>query len=78
NENMASAARVHIAERGKDLRKYALVTTGGGGPLHGYHVARKLGLSRLVCPPSAGVASALGLLIAPARVDRVATVARRL
>lgn len=78
NENMASAARVHIAERGKDLRKYALVTTGGGGPLHGYHVARKLGLTRMVCPPSAGVASALGLLIAPARVDRVATVARRL
>jgi N-methylhydantoinase A len=78
NENMASAARVHIAERGKDLRKYALVTTGGGGPLHGYHVARKLGLSRMICPPSAGVASAVGLLIAPARVDRVATVARRI
>ncbi|KFI32480.1 methylhydantoinase [Haematobacter missouriensis] len=76
NENMASAARVHIAERGKDTRRYALVTTGGGGPLHGYQVARKLGLGRLVCPPGAGVASALGLLIAPARVDRVATVAR--
>jgi N-methylhydantoinase A len=76
NENMASAARVHIAERGKDLRKYTLVTTGGGGPLHGYQVARKLGLKRLVCPPAAGVASALGLLIAPARVDRVATIAK--
>lgn len=76
NENMASAARVHIAERGKDLRKYVMVTTGGGGPLHGYQVARKLGLTRLVCPPAAGVASALGLLIAPARVDRVATIAR--
>ena len=76
NENMASAARVHIAERGKDLRKYVMVTTGGGEPLHGYQVARKLGLKRLVCPPAAGVASALGLLIAPARVDRVATIAR--
>jgi N-methylhydantoinase A len=76
NENMASAARVHIAERGKDLRKYVMVTTGGGGPLHGYQVARKLGLKKLVCPPAAGVASALGLLIAPARVDRVATIAR--
>lgn len=75
NENMASAARVHIAERGKDTRRYALVTTGGGGPLHGYQVARKLGLQTLVCPPGAGVASALGLLIAPAKVDRVATVA---
>src|SRR4029077_12925441 len=27
----------------------------------------------VICPPSAGVASALGLLVAPARVDRVGT-----
>ncbi len=78
NETMASAARVHIAERGKDLRRYALVTTGGGGPLHGCAVARKLGLGRMIVPPSAGVASAVGLLVAPARVDRVATVAQPL
>ena len=76
NENMANAARVHIAEHGKDPRTYNLLATGGGGPLHGYYVAKKLGLRKLVVPPSAGVASALGLLIAPARVDRVATVAR--
>ena len=38
----------------------------------------KLGLARVICPPSAGVASALGLLVAPARVDRVATVGLRL
>jgi N-methylhydantoinase A len=78
NETMASAARVHIAERGKDLRRYALVTTGGGGPLHGVAVARKLGLGRMIVPPSAGVASAVGLLVAPARVDRVTTVAQPL
>jgi N-methylhydantoinase A len=78
NENMANAARVHIAEHGKDPRAYSLLATGGGGPLHGYYVARKLGLKRLIVPPSAGVASALGLLIAPARVDRVATVAQDL
>ena len=78
NENMANAARVHIAEHGRDPRNYSLLATGGGGPLHGYFVARKLGIKRLVVPPSAGVASALGLLIAPARVDRVATVAREL
>ena len=78
NESMAGAARVHIAERGKDPRNYALLATGGAGPVHAYYVARKLGLSRLICPPSAGVASALGLLMAPARVDRVATVASRL
>jgi N-methylhydantoinase A len=78
NENMAGAARVHVAERGRDPRAYALLCTGGAGPVHAYSVARKLGLSRVICPPSAGVASALGLLVAPARVDRVATVGIRL
>jgi len=78
NESMAGAARVHIAERGRDPRDYALLCTGGAGPVHASGVARKLGLSRVICPPSAGVASALGLLVAPARVDRVATVGIRL
>jgi N-methylhydantoinase A len=78
NENMAGAARVHIAERGRDPREYALLCTGGAGPVHAGGVARTLGLSRVICPPSAGVASALGLLVAPARVDRVATVGIRL
>ena len=78
NENMASAARVHVAERGRDARRYSLLTTGGGGPLHGFYVAKKLGLQQLICPPSAGVASALGLLAAPAKIDRVATVNMRL
>jgi N-methylhydantoinase A len=78
NENMASAARVHVAERGRDPRDYALLCTGGAGPVHAYEVARKLGLRQVICPPAAGVASALGLLVAPARVDRVATVGLRL
>ena len=78
NENMASAARVHIAERGRDQRAYAMFATGGGGPLHGYQVAKKLGLARMICPPAAGVASAIGLIAAPARVDRVATVGAKL
>jgi N-methylhydantoinase A len=78
NENMASAARVHIAERGRDPRDYALLCTGGAGPVHAWGVAKKLGLRQVICPPAAGVASALGLLVAPARVDRVATVGIRL
>ena len=78
NENMASAARVHIAERGRDPRDYALLCTGGAGPVHAWGVALKLGLRQIICPPAAGVASALGLLVAPARVDRVATVGIRL
>src|SRR5690606_12910230 len=76
NENMANAARVHIAEHGKDPRGYALLSTGGAGPVHACHVARKLGLRSLIAPRGAGVASALGLPGARERVDRVATVAR--
>ncbi|HYZ32601.1 MAG TPA: hydantoinase/oxoprolinase family protein [Crenalkalicoccus sp.] len=78
NETMAAAARVHVAEHGRDARDFALLLTGGGGPLHGCEVARRLGIRRVVCPPAAGVASALGLLLAPARVDRVGTLAREL
>src|SRR5579862_284186 len=78
NENMASAARVHIAERGRDPKAYAILCTGGAGPAHVFYVARKIGVRSIVCPPSAGVASALGLLVAPASVDRVATLGMRL
>jgi N-methylhydantoinase A len=75
---MTAAARVHIAERGRDPRAYAVLATGGGGPVHAAALARKLGARRVICPPSAGVASALGLIMAPARIDRVATVGFRL
>jgi len=78
NENMAAAARVHVAERGHHASEFALLATGGGGPLHGCEVARRLGIRRVICPPAAGVASALGLLMAPARIDRVTTVAKKM
>ena len=70
NENMAAAARVHIAEKGHDPRSFTLVATGGAGPVHAVEVARKLGIRRILCPIAAGTGSCLGLLAAPARVDR--------
>lgn len=73
NENMAGAARVAIAERGRVPSEYALLATGGAGPVHAWHVARKLGVSRVVCPPGAGAGSTIGMLMAPARVDRVSS-----
>jgi N-methylhydantoinase A len=69
-EQMASAARIHVAEKGKDPRRYALLATGGAAPGHACRVAAKLGLSRVICPPGAGVASTFGLLVAPPKVDR--------
>jgi len=65
NENMAGAARMHAIERGRDLRRFALVATGGAGPVHAWGVARALGIRTLVFPPSAGLASAFGMLTAP-------------
>jgi N-methylhydantoinase A/oxoprolinase/acetone carboxylase beta subunit len=73
-ENMAAAARVHVSERGQDPRNLVVVATGGGGPLHAYYVARKMGISTIISPPEAGVASAFGLLVATARADRSRTV----
>ena len=69
NENMANAARVHAAERGIDLRSFALVATGGAGPVHACGVASRLGIGRVLVPPIAGVGSAFGLLLAPICFD---------
>lgn len=65
SENMAGAARVHIVEKGRDPRRYAMVAMGGAGPLHAARVARKLGIREVVVPPASGAASALGFLAAP-------------
>jgi N-methylhydantoinase A len=69
NENMAAAARMHAIERGRDLRRFALVATGGAGPVHAWGVARALGIRKIVYPPSAGVASAFGMLTARPAFD---------
>ncbi|MBR0653684.1 hydantoinase/oxoprolinase family protein [Plastoroseomonas arctica] len=73
NETMAGAARVAIAERGRVPRDYALLATGGAAPVHAWNVAEKLGIDRVLCPPGAGVGSTIGMLMAAARVDRVAS-----
>jgi N-methylhydantoinase A len=70
NENMAAAARIHIAEKGHDPREFTLVATGGAGPVHAVEVARKLRIPRVLATIAAGAGSCLGLLAAPARVDR--------
>ena len=78
NENMAMAIRVHIAERGEDPRRFALVATGGAGPTHAYHLARKLGIPRVLCPPGAGVGSSIGLLVAPPTIEFAVSYPQRL
>jgi len=78
NETMASAARVHIAEKGQSAKDLALVGFGGAGPVHAVGLARKLGCPRVVIPPLPGVMSAFGLLTAPVAFERSRAVRRLL
>ncbi|BAT59410.1 acetophenone carboxylase gamma subunit [Variibacter gotjawalensis] len=70
NEAMAGAARVHIAEKAQDPRRFTMVATGGAGPVHAVEIARKLRVPRVLFPIAAGTGSCLGFLAAPIRVDR--------
>jgi N-methylhydantoinase A len=65
NENMASAARVHLLEHGKNPARYAMVVFGGAGPVHAHGITKALGLGEWIVPWQASVGSAYGLLCAP-------------
>src|SRR5665811_802756 len=65
NESMAAAARLHIIERNRDPRDFALVAFGGAGPAHASAVGRLIGAREILFPVGAGVASAIGALAAP-------------
>lgn len=78
NRQMALAIRTNSLERGHDPRSFTLVAFGGAGPVHAYEVARHLGIRRILCPPAAGVASALGFLVSPFSIDLSCTQAGKL
>jgi N-methylhydantoinase A len=78
NENMISATRVHVAERGVDPRRLKLIAFGGAGPVHAHQIARALKMQGYICPASAGVTSALGFLTAPASFEFARTFIARL
>ena len=73
NDNMASAIKKVSLERGHDPRRFSLLAFGGAGPLHAAAVGASLGVNEVVIPPLPGVFSALGLLLADLRVDKVWT-----
>jgi N-methylhydantoinase A len=78
DETMASAARVHAVENGKDTTGRTLIAFGGAAPLHAARLAGKLGIDRVVIPPDAGVGSAHGFLDAPIAYEVVRTLLVRL
>ena len=78
DETMAAATRMHLAEKGRDPRRYTLIAFGGAGPVHACQLARLLKMRRVVVPLGAGVASALGFLVAPPATDAVRSLVSRL
>jgi N-methylhydantoinase A len=77
DENMANAARVHAIESGKGYEGRSIIAFGGGGPVHGYRVAEKIGVNRLLVPSGAGVGSAIGFLRAPVAYEVVKSLYQR-
>jgi N-methylhydantoinase A len=78
NENMISATRVHVAERGVDPRTLKLIAFGGAGPVHAHQIAKALKMQGYICPPGAGVTSALGFLTAPVAFEFARTFMARI
>ena len=63
-----------ISRDGIDHREFAMQAFGGAGPMLACFLARELGMTHIVIPPTPGVLSALGGLIADIKSDFIATV----
>ncbi len=62
-----------MSRRGADPRAFSLLAFGGAGPMLGSLFARELGMARAIVPPTPGVLSAYGGLIADIRNDFIRT-----
>lgn len=71
NANMANATRRILASHGADPRELSLIAYGGNGAVHGWAIARELGIRRVLVPKIAPAFSALGVLVADYVIDQV-------
>jgi len=72
--NMVQAIREVTVERGVDPRKFVLVPFGGAGPTQAVDIAEMLHINTVLVPRYPGITSAVGLVEADPRVDRMRTV----
>ncbi len=77
DNEMAKILRIVSIERGYDPRTFTMMAFGGGGPLHACALADALEVTRVVVPPSPGLFSAWGLLVADVRASYVRTIVAR-
>src|SRR5690242_9459801 len=70
---MSLAVREVSVEKGFDPRDFALVASGGAGPLHVLAIARELHIPKVIVPLFPARSSALGMLLADERHDFIRT-----
>ncbi|KQW78926.1 5-oxoprolinase [Devosia sp. Root413D1] len=78
NANMVRAIRAVTVERGLDPRDLTLLAFGGSGPVHAADLARTLGITRVLFPPSPGVFTAMGMLAGTVEHHELRALAGRL
>jgi N-methylhydantoinase A len=78
NATMIRALRSVTTERGHDPSEYVMYAFGGSGPIHAVHIAQAMEIKTVVIPPSPGLFSAFGLLLAPLEHSFSRTLLRRL
>ena len=62
NGVMADAVTEACTKKGLDIRGFLMVAGGGAGGVHGAEIARRLGIPAVLCPATAPVLSAMGML----------------
>ena len=70
---MSLAVREVSVQKGYDPREFAMVASGGAGPLHAVAIARELHIPTVIIPRFPAHFSALGMLMADERHDLVRT-----
>lgn len=75
---MSLTVREVSVQKGHDPRGFAMIATGGAGPLHAVSIARELSLPTVIIPELPGTFSALGMLMSSVRHDFVRTQILRL
>jgi N-methylhydantoinase A len=70
---MSLSVRAVSIEKGEDPREFALVPTGGAGPVHALSLARELKIGTVIVPILPGQFSAKGMLYSEVRHDLTRT-----
>jgi N-methylhydantoinase A len=72
--SMARTVRRQTLERGRDPRDFWLIALGGAGPMHACDVAREVGVRHVAIPMHPGHFSAIGMLSADLRFERIGSI----